>query len=144
MIDFNLRLTGHGWLECRISDGRSETTATASHLTDAIREFVAAVQRLATASEAACEFAEEPGAYRWQFERSGDRVKITVTWNEEQSKFEGECNYLDFARAVDRELDRALEELGEQGYEKLWGWRFPKQAQERLKQTIRQSMVSGT
>ena len=141
MIRFELNLTGHGWVECVISNGERGATVTASFLTDAIGEFVSVVQSLPTASAGTCDFAEEPGCYRWHFERDGDKVRIAVRWNDEQSsnwhlRFECECGLIDFVRAVDSALARNLEELGEQGYQQLWGYRFPKEAHERLKHCI--------
>jgi hypothetical protein len=143
MISFRLRLTGHGWLECLVSDGRGSALARASYLSDAVGHLLSALENLMAGNDAACDFADEPGCHRWQFQRTGDRLRIDLHFNDErsdswESRFACECGLLEFAQAIDRELDRNLAELGPDAYRQLWGYRYPQQAHHHLKEAIGQ------
>jgi hypothetical protein len=149
MIKFQLELTGHGWVECRISNDGGSAKARASYMTDAIGNLTSVTRDLLShAGEATCDFSDEPGCYRWSFLRSGDQLRITLSWNDEQSgewqpRFQGECSLVAFAQAIDRELDRNFVELGAEGYRQFWGYRFPKDEHEGLKQGLRNATSTG-
>src|SRR5690349_4440222 len=78
-VEFDYRLTGLGWAEARISDGRSDATFTASYLEHALGDLLEAVGILLEgADEARCSWMEEPGEYRWVFRREGSAVQLRV------------------------------------------------------------------
>src|SRR6266571_1195228 len=78
-VSFNYRLTGTGWSEGRLVIGEEFADATASYLSDALGDLLRAVLALAEDSETArASWDEEPGEYRWIFERSGDRVRVRL------------------------------------------------------------------
>lgn len=57
---------------------------TASYLSDALGDLLLAAWRLTDgAGEARCSWDEEPGEYRWVFQRSGADVDVRVLWFDE-------------------------------------------------------------
>lgn len=141
MIRFELPLTGRGWAEARISDGPISAAASASYISDGIRDFIGALQSLfLSAQTASCSFAEEPGEFRWEFERVASSVRIRLAWLPEGGShellFDGSHELVAFAKQVDAVLDRLLAEWGAEGYEQEWGYPFPHEAHLRLKQGI--------
>ena len=78
-MEFGYRLTGTGWSEARLGDGPCSVRITASYLGDALGELLEAVGVLLEGAEQArCSWAEEPGEYRWIFDRAGSDVRLRV------------------------------------------------------------------
>jgi hypothetical protein len=69
-----------GWAECRIRVDAAAANLTASYLSDALGDLCSAVIALLRGeAQARVSFEEEPGEYRWLFERSGpDRLRIRI------------------------------------------------------------------
>jgi hypothetical protein len=78
-MEFTYRLTGLGWSEARIADDETTATITASYLSDALGDLLAAVGLLLEgAAGARCSWDEEPGEYRWIFVRDEESVHLRV------------------------------------------------------------------
>jgi hypothetical protein len=132
VLEFSYRLTGFGWSEARIADATGEATVTASYLSDALRDLVDAVCVITEGKlESRCSWDEEPGEYRWIFNRDSNaaRLKILVfdeLWSDKPDT-EGRLIYtteqpiLRLARLVLSECQRLLNDLGEDGYHREWG-----------------------
>ena len=70
-VKVSYRLTGTGWAEARVADGSASVTITAPNLEDALGVLLEAVGTLLEgADEARWLWEEEPGEYRWVFERA--------------------------------------------------------------------------
>jgi hypothetical protein len=83
---------------------------------------------------AVCEFYEEPGLYSWDLNSSKEGLQIGIRWNPDDEPIEGgqgelvldmKCHLVDFAGLVLREMDRLLEDWGENGYASRWGFPYP-------------------
>ena len=69
-VEFRYDLVGVGWSECTLIIDDTHVTVTASYLSDALRDLVAAVSRVtAGLPDATASFDEEPGEYRWRLFR---------------------------------------------------------------------------
>ena len=149
-VSFAYHLVGSGWAECTVAIDEQRATMTASYLSDAFGDLLAAVVRLVEGQpEATASFAEEPGEYRWRFFRKEpDRLLIRILdfpqlWGDrpdEEGKvlFETECRLRTFAGAVLSESQRLLEKHGREGYLGMWHeHEFPLEKQERLRQVLR-------
>jgi hypothetical protein len=84
-VTFWCRLAGPGWIEAGIYDGVNHTFPTASYLSDAPADLArAAISLLEGAEEATCSWEEEPGEFRWIFEREGEELTLRILWFEDQ------------------------------------------------------------
>ena len=121
-----------GWAECRIRVDAAAANLTASYLSDALGDLCSAVIALLRGeAQARVSFEEEPGEYRWLFERSGpDRLRIRIREFEDvidhapdkdgQPIFDAECELRAFAAVLLKELERVLTEYGLAGYKEQW------------------------
>jgi hypothetical protein len=130
-VEFTYRLTGTGWAEARIADGSSSATMTASYLEDALGVLLEAVGVLLEgADEARCSWQEEPGEYRWVFERAGTDVRLRVlafrdVYSREPDDegvvvFETRQALTEMAAVIADGGQAVLDELGEDEYLRRW------------------------
>ena len=144
-VFISYRLTGKGWSECSVLIEDQQAVVTASYLSDALGDILAAATVvLQGAPEATASFAEEPGEYRWRFIRVGmDRLIIRILefsqwWGNRPDKegklvLEAECRLRTFAGALRSASQRVLEDHGIDGYREKWGNNdFPIDQQTRL------------
>jgi hypothetical protein len=146
---FTYRIVGRGWSEASLSDGLTGITVTASYLSDALAEMTDAVLTLLRgASHASCRFAEEPGEYRWIFERQHDNLMVVIrrfddTFASEPDEagqliFSVEGKLKRLAVQLSNQLGELLERHGADGYRDLWGYDFPMLGYEKLASLIRE------
>jgi hypothetical protein len=89
---------------------------------------------------------EEPEVYRWFFRREGTGVDIRLTRADDDRApdsattlvWSGHHTIAALARSAVRAFDRIDHELGEEGYESLWGRPFPRTELEVLRTAMRQ------
>lgn len=129
MIRFSCELRSHGWARATINGEHSEVTVTASYLSDALGDFISAVEGLFRAEHSECVWEEEPGEFRWKFRREGPRCIVEVLRNDENAPlFLGEDRLLHFGAEVSSAFQELLEKWGAQGYLEKWGHPFPEKA----------------
>lgn len=149
-LTFTYRLVGRGWSEAILSDGVRHVTITASYLDDAITLLAEAViALLQTANRASCNWADEPGEYRWLLDRRGDDLSITILWFDQTFSrkpdeagrvvFSVEGTLRRFAVQLRNQLQELLERHGAEGYKQLWGYDFPFSDYEKLTSLIHAS-----
>ena len=130
-VEFTYRLTGTGWAEARIADGQVTATITASYVGDALGELLGAVGLLLDgAADARCSWEEEPGEYRWVFERAGSDLRLRViafadVYAHEPDHsgtvvFETAAPLREVASAIADGAQEVLDEYGETGYLRRW------------------------
>ena len=137
MIRFGYTLRSHGWARAVVSNENAEVSLTASYLSDALSDFVDAVQKLFTNDSAECIWQQEPGEFHWKFRRLGVRCVVAVFWNaEKQPIFSAEEDFLHFSSQIEDALRRLLDEHGEKAYLENWGYPFPHEAHRKLRQAI--------
>jgi hypothetical protein len=134
MIDFAIRLESHGWALATVRDGPSQTTVLGSYLSDALRDFVDAVQSVSTTSTAECAWQQEPGIARWRFCRERDRVRLDIS--ESQATFSAEDDFLRFCEEVDSAFRKLLNEFGRDWYRDKWGHPYPEEAHKKLQHAV--------
>jgi hypothetical protein len=128
---FNYWLTGSGWSEGHLGLGGRWITMTASYLGDALGELLGAVLALCDGAEhARVSWDEEPGEYRWLFDRDGDDVHVRVLWFDDlwnelpddrgEERLAGTVALASLAEAVASGARKALDRYGEQGYREKW------------------------
>ena len=153
MFAFEHRLVGRGWSETHVADEDNTAVVTASYLSDALGGLLYAVA-LATEGQpnVRCSFEEEPGEYRWVFDRSVSQVVLRILafddlWNHEPDDagtlvFETSQPVLRIARAVASGAQRLLDETRDDGYLSQWiRHPFPNVALMRLRTAIRSANV---
>jgi hypothetical protein len=125
-------LTGSGWSECTLSVDDVNVTTTASYLSDALDSLcLAVIGILRGEAMTRASFDEEPGEYRWLFNRlTSDRLRIRILMFRElwanrpdvegETIFDAECRLRTFAGALVSELQRLLAEHGLEGYRGKW------------------------
>ncbi|MGA5039787.1 hypothetical protein ACPCA8_22350 [Streptomyces capoamus] len=143
-------LAGPGWADCTVADDTAEAEVTASSISTAPEDLLAAVTRLTVgATECRAQFEAEPTAFRWVFYREGTDVWIrllqlahgsahdnrgTEIWSTQQ--------HIDVvARAVIRCFDEVARQYGESAYRGKWGEHFPRTELEALRTTWRERRV---
>ncbi len=140
-VEFDYRLSAEvGWAHCRVRFGYAELMLRASYLSDALGDLANAILSSLSGAEAAkCVFEEEPGAYFWQFERDGDRVKVRISGlTERRLKLAQTCSLRELAVAMLVALDNVRSEWGIDGYRKQWiEHPFPEAAHARLADFVR-------
>jgi hypothetical protein len=130
-VEFTYRLTGTGWAEARIADGPIASTITASYLEDALGALLEATGLLLEGAEQArCSWEEEPGEYRWIFERAGSNVRLRVLvfadiYSHEPDDrgmvvFETTSPLREVATAIAEGAQKVLDEYGEDEYLRRW------------------------
>jgi hypothetical protein len=142
---FSYRLVGTGWSEATLDDGDTAVTITASYLSDALGDLVtAAVLLNEGAEEVRFSWEEEPGEYRWIFERiSPENVALRILWfddqMDEQPDVAGKAVFVTtepitaLSVAVANGARALLNEIGESGYAEKWvEYPFPTTALEQL------------
>ena len=130
-VEFSYRLTGRGWSLAEIADGQASATLGASYLTDALGDLLEAVLRLfADYDSARCSWQQEPGEFRWIFDRDGQEVRVrilkfpdamaTAPDGEGSLVFETAQPLAALGRAIADGARRTLSEYGEDGYLASW------------------------
>ena len=135
MVDvrFRYRLTGTGWSEGRLVVGEQFADATASYLSDALGDLLRAVLELARgAGSVRASWDEEPGEYRWIFDRTDENTRVRVLefpeWraivdapdHEGKVLIDARCSIAELSRAVANGARAILDQWGEQGYLEKW------------------------
>ncbi|MDX6481436.1 MAG: hypothetical protein QOG85_1946 [Gaiellaceae bacterium] len=130
-VEFEFRLTGTGWAEGRLAIGASFATPTASYLSDALGGLIRAVRALLEGAVGARTWwEEEPGEYRWVFQRVGSEVRVRLLafpdQMDEAPDADGEtlldatCELKDLGLAVVSGAQRVLDDLGPDEYLRRW------------------------
>ena len=130
-MEFTYRLTGTGWSEARLADSSNAVTITASYLGDALGDLLGALGVLLEgADRARCSWEEEPGEYRWLFERSGSEVRLRVLAFRDQMAeepddqgkvvFEAQASLREMAQAIADGAQSVVDEYGEDEYLRRW------------------------
>jgi hypothetical protein len=79
VFEFSYRVVSSGWSETRVVDDKNHAVLVASYLSDALGDLIEAVAVIAEGATAArCSYEDEPGEYRWIFERTRDQVDDTI------------------------------------------------------------------
>jgi hypothetical protein len=137
-VRFKYYLEGPGWAYAELSDRGLLATITASYLSDALGDLLAALQEI-TAGQRDAQFswAEEPGEYRWDLTRTDDTIDLMVRWFSKSTRRRARKSdgRIEFRIAVDlTELVSAIvhgvlaarDKYGEDGYRELWiNYPFP-------------------
>jgi hypothetical protein len=135
-------LSGRGWADCTVADHEAETVITASYITMAPEELIAAVTRLlAGEGEARAQFEAEPTAFRWIFYREGEAVWIRLLQVPDADRHDRAGTEIwtswqtvdNVARAVIRCFDNVARTYGESGYHGKWCHPFPRAELEALR-----------
>lgn len=148
-VIISYKLTGSGWAECTIGiDGQAIVT-TASYLSDALGSLLQSVVDLMKGqTDATASFEEEPGEYRWRFQRvDAQNIKLCILWfddlwdhapdEEGRMLFETKCRLRTFAGAVLSASQQLLAEHGFDGYKDKWvQHNFPIELQNELKRLL--------
>lgn len=131
-VEFRYDLVGVGWSECTLIINDAHVTVTASYLSDALRELIAAVCRvIAGLPDATASFDEEPGEYRWRLYRIDEEtIRVLILefdelWSNKpdsdgRSIFDSQCRLRTFAGAVYDGCKRLLAKYGNDGYREKW------------------------
>ena len=122
-------------------------------LTDTVIALLQERYTLEPVVHVVCEWQDEPGEYRWLFEREGADLRIRIlrfadTFSklaDEQGEllFATECPMLKFAILVKTQLSDALKEFDLDEYERLAKYPFPARQYETLRQLIRQEQLKA-
>jgi hypothetical protein len=152
-LGFFYFLTGSGCAAACIADTTSSANLTASYLSDALANLLEAVISLASgAVHATCVWDEEPGQYRWTFDRVGAAIHLRITafdfpydpdGNEtleeglEFPVFETAIEFRELERSVANAAKEVLDYYGELQYAQMWVmYPFPTALLERLQSLI--------
>jgi hypothetical protein len=130
-VEFSYRLTGSGWAEARIADEQAWVTLPASYLSDALGVLLEAVGVLLEGgAESRCSWEEEPGEYRWIFQRRDDSIHLRVLAFRDQMAeepddqgalvFETTQPLREIAGAIADGAEAVLTEYGEAEYLRRW------------------------
>jgi hypothetical protein len=152
-LRFHYELTGAGWSSATLSDDHSEAHLSASYLSDALGNLIAAVALVVEGvSSTSCSWDEEPGEYRWNFVRREDHMEITILWfnelwgqrpdSEGSPVFAGIYPVSTVARAFLSGADSVLSSMSMTEYREKWiEHDYPTQAVERLRSAWRSSSI---
>lgn len=131
-ISLHYDLVGTGWSECRLTIGDKSVQVTASYLSDALDSLCTAVLAIANGKEKEyARFDEEPGEYRWFFERQDvDNVRICILQFEDvwsdlpddagKTIFDAVCTVTELVQAVVLALEYLYKTYGKKGYREKW------------------------
>ncbi|MFK7760134.1 MAG: hypothetical protein AB8C13_09315 [Phycisphaerales bacterium] len=128
------KITGQGWAVCDVEVGEQKIVATASYLDDAFGQLVCATLLLRQGAHmSGVSFPEEPGEYRWMFEKTpgesgGIRIRVWFfeeLWSylpetDEKKILDGVVQAEVFYRALLSMIENVFAEYGEEGYKERW------------------------
>lgn len=140
-------LTSRGWITCTVEIKGHEIEIRASYLSDALYDFLSALIRINKYNGVQhAEFAEEPGAYRWIFERHDNLINIQILWFADTLaqepdengivQFNQWCYLYDFNAGVLQGIEELWQIWGEEGYREKWGYKFPHKECEDIKKIV--------
>ena len=147
-MSFTWRLAGRGWANCAVADDHAGAEATASYISAAPEELLAAVARLvAGEKQTRAHFEAEPTVYRWIFYREGDDVWIQLLQLADRGKHDKAGTEIwsswqttgTLAKAIIRGFDEVEHEYGESGYHDKWGFPSPRTELDALRNAWRSS-----
>lgn len=147
-IHLHYCLTGTGWAECVISDGRNSAQMVHSYLFDGLGDLCRAVLEVAHGKpESTASFEEEPGEFRWYFNCTGTgklrvRILLLPDFGLPESEgilvFDAWCALHTFVITLLEMLEKLLLEYGEEGYLEKWCEHpFPRWSYEQLEQVLK-------
>ena len=147
MINFSCEIVAHGWIKAILNSEGKETIISGSYLSDAPADLIMEIVLLFKGRiESECAWQEEPGQYRWLFNKEKRDVSIQVLWlNKAFSRkgneagevvFTARDELLRFSRKVLRAFYAISLKYTEEEYRKIWGHDFPEQELIRLKECI--------
>lgn len=147
VIEVMCNLEGRGWFAIKISNGINEVEIKASYLSDSPIDLISSIRTVLDGSrDARCSFQNEPGEYRFIFEKNNEMISVKVleffkSFNKESNDmgkliFEGTDDLYTFAKRIKRQYDRLLYNHGLDGYKNIWGYDFPASELERLNESI--------
>ena len=149
MITVSISRVEAGWAFAPLNDGINEMMLMVGYTpTDAIRDFVDAVQSLSTIDQAECCWFQQPGELHWSLRRVAMDVILDIhsfavvtcpgrhSRSGGTSMFHGQTNYLGFARHLENSLTALRTTLGLEGYRQAWRHAFPMEAHEKLARAI--------
>jgi hypothetical protein len=132
-VKVDYRLTGSGWAECAVEIAGQEAAMSASYLSDALADMLAAAAAVARGeAESTFSFHEEPQEVLWRLRRVGsERLHVRILRLEDafhhlpdeagEVLLDAECRTRTFAGAVLSAAQRILREHGPAGYRREWG-----------------------
>lgn len=149
-VSFWFRLIGAGTGRAGISDGQHDAQFITSYLSDPLGDLARAmIVLLQGGSKAHCAWAEEPGEWRWLFERHGGELGIRILWFERtfskapdeqgELRYSSRCRLRQFASQVREQLRQILNEVGLEEYREEWRGDFPLARYEQLNELIDRS-----
>lgn len=126
-VSFWCQLLGAGSGRAGISDGQQDAQFFTSHLSDPLGDLARAlISLLRGATKSHCAWAEEPGEWRWLFERHGEELEVRILWFEEtfskapeeqgELRYSTRCKLLRLAAQIREQMRPLLEEVGLEGY----------------------------
>ncbi|MFB9688856.1 hypothetical protein [Amycolatopsis plumensis] len=132
----------HGWALCSVEDEHTSAEAFASYVTDGPEQLLRAVASIMLHNtHTQAEFEAEPTVYRWFFHRRANTIAIRLIEAADRTTPEHEGSLLwqseqpttTLARTVLRAFDTVAHDLGDAGYQTLWGCPFPRHELEVLR-----------
>lgn len=135
-LALTIRLHHLGWLAATLTNDAVTVKLTASYLRHATADLVKSATALAEgAVHVECRWLEEPGEFRWVFDRLGPDVRLRVLWfRETLSDLPDDAGELVFSTvqqldvlltAIADAATDVLESMGLDGYLNAWGEPFP-------------------
>lgn len=136
----------HGWADATIqNEGTSCQIDSISYLSDAFRDLSEAIRILmkTDAAETSCAFEHEPGRTKMRFTRCEDQVKIEIykfqnelrdeTWDKGELEFTTRTLLKRLKSQYMAAADRILQDIGMEEYRKRWGYDFPIEEYDKIK-----------
>ena len=130
-MNFSYRLMGLGCAKATLSHGGKTITMECSYMTDSLRDLLKTLENLLIRDgETRCSWDDEPGEYRWLFNRSESSASLRILYfsdiNSQSPDFEGDVlieftsSLRDLALSILNGIQEVLNEYGEDGYLELW------------------------
>ncbi|MEQ1948085.1 MAG: hypothetical protein ABL995_12900 [Bryobacteraceae bacterium] len=159
MVSFRYEMAGYGWADAFLSDGTKTVEIPASYICDSLGDLTKAVVTLFSEDRSGCGWLEEPGFAAWTFIRNGQDLLIRVDWFNDwpddstdlrslgpdigtgREMFSAQTDFLSFVKQLDQSLQKILDTLGADGYEKDWDHPYPLEAHVRLRQELSAHLV---
>jgi len=149
-VELHYRLTGRGWVECRLQIGVEAATFIASYISDPASELISACIGLLEGSvDQRVSFLDEPGEHRLILSAScPSQLHVRICSYSDSHPhlpdsdgvviFDSQCDLMRFVRAVSRAFQDVLDQHGCDGYKQLWANAdFPLSQFQSLKECIR-------
>lgn len=155
MIEINIKISGRGWIEFKITDFAVDIGIAASYISDAPQDFISCINSLIEgAASATCRIQSEPTEYRIVFSHGDSNMSMMILeFDQSFSRmpdqsgrivFKGTEDLIRFTKRIIQQFNSLKATYGMDRYQETWGYPFPDNQLNRLSRSLEKYGIQKT